>query len=97
MRLEKYKANRRGIKRQLGSEIVRADLERRALRVAEVAQAEYDANPPHSGKVEVVVDSQRGSTAHVRARAAVIAKHPAVIAIEGDRRPLGSAIDAARG
>ncbi|HEY1395021.1 hypothetical protein [Roseateles sp.] len=95
MRLEKYTPNRRGIKQQLGSEGVRAELVRRAHAIADVARAEYEANPPHTGTVEVFVDSQAGGR-RIRARAAVIAKHPAVLAIEGDRRTLGAAMDAGR-
>lgn len=97
MKLERYKPNRRGIKGVLGSDEVRAELVRRAEAVAEVARAEYEANPPHSGTVEVFVDSQGGGGGRVRARAAVIAKHPAVLPIEADRRTLGAAFDAARG
>lgn len=95
MRLDKYKANRRGIRGVLGSEGVRAELVRRAEAVAAVADAGYKANPPHSGVVNVYVDSQPGTASHPRARAAVIAQHPAVLPIEADRRTLGSAMDAA--
>lgn len=95
MRLEKYKPNRRGMKAALGSEPVRVELVRRAHAIAEVARAEYEANPPHTGSVDVVVDSQSGGR-RIRSRAAVIAKHPAVLAIEGDRRTLGAAMDAGR-
>jgi hypothetical protein len=95
MKLDRYKPNRRGIKEILGSEGVRADLTRRAVQVAEVAQAAYDARPPHQGTVEVIVDSQGDAERTVRARAAVIALHPAAQHIEADRRPLGAAIDAA--
>lgn len=95
MRLEKYKANRRGMRDVLGSEPVRVELVRRAEAIAEVARAEYEANPPHTGSVDVVVDSQAGGR-RIRARAAVIAKHPAVLAIEADRRTLGAAMDAGK-
>lgn len=93
MRLEKYKPNRRGMKDTLGSEPVRLELVRRAEAIAEVARGEYEADPPHSGTVDVVVDSQPGGR-RIRARAAVIAKHPAVLHIEADRRTLGAAMDA---
>ena len=96
MRLDRYKPNRRGIRGILGSQTVRADLVRRAEAVAEVARAEYQANPPHTGQVDVIVDSQAGTGGRVRSRAAVIAKHPAVLHIEADRRTLGAAMDAAR-
>lgn len=95
MRLEKYKPNRRGMKDTLGSEPVRLELVARAEAIAEVARAEYKANPPHTGTVDVTVDSQSGGR-RIRARAAVIAKHPAVLHIEGDRRTLGAAMDAGR-
>ncbi len=95
MRLERYKPNRRGMKDALGSEAVRLELVRRAEAIADTARAEYEADPPHSGQVVVEVDSQPGGR-RVRARAAVIAKHPAVIPIEGDRRTLGAAMDAGR-
>lgn len=97
MKLERYKPNRKGMRGVLGSEQVRADLHARAEAVAAVAQAEYEAQPPHSGQVNVYVDSQPGTSGHPRARAAVIAQHPAVLAIEADRRTLGSAMDAAGG
>lgn len=96
MKVERYKANRRGMRAILGSEGVRADLVLRAEAVAAVADAGYKANPPHQGEVNVYVDSQAGTRAHPRARAAVIAQHPAVLPIEADRRTLGAAIDAAR-
>jgi hypothetical protein len=95
VRLDKYKPNRRGIREVLSSAGVRADLVARALRIAEAAQASYEARPPHQGHVEVVVDSQGDAERTVRARAAVIALHPAAQHIEADRRPLGAAVDAA--
>lgn len=95
MRLERYKPNRKGMRAVLGSEGVRLDLVRRAEAVAEVARAGYEADPPHSGTVNVYVDSQGGGGKRVRARAAVVAQHPAVLPIEADRRTLGSAMDAA--
>lgn len=96
MGLVRYRPNRRGIRALLGADWVRADLERRAEAVAEVARADYQANPPHTGQVVVEVDSAAGETgARLRARAAVIARHPAALHIEADRRPLGKAIDAA--
>lgn len=92
MGLVRYRPNRRGIRDLIGSEGVRADLERRAEAVAEVARSDYEARPPHTGQVEVFVDSSAGAP---RARAAVIARHPAAQHIEADRRPLGAALDAA--
>jgi hypothetical protein len=95
MKLERYVPNRRGIRDLLQSAGVLADLTRRAEAVAEVARAEYEARPPHQGEVDVVVDSEATGHSGDRARAAVIAKHPAAQFIERDRRPLGSALDAA--
>lgn len=92
MKLDRYESKRRGLKDVLGSEGVRADLVVRAERVAVVAQADYEADPPHEGHVEVIVDSHSGAP---RSKAVVIARHPAAIAIEADRRPLGKALDAA--
>lgn len=98
MALDRYRPNRKGIRQMLGAEWARANLHRRADAVAAVAEANYRANPPHSGQVQVIVDSSAGETgARLRSRAAVIAKHPAALAIEADRRPLGSALDAAGG
>lgn len=103
-RLVRYKPSRKGIKALLGSDDVAADLHRRAENVAEVARASYAASPPHEGEVRVIVDSQtagkrtkgrRSRNRKTRARAAVIANHAAAQFIEADRRPLGSAIDAA--
>lgn len=95
MALERYEPNRAGIRDLLGSEAVQRDLAGRARRVAAAAEAQYRAQPPHSGEVEVKVDSQSQPERRVRARAAVIAKHPAAQHIEADRRPLGRALDAA--
>jgi hypothetical protein len=96
VRLDKYESNRRGLKDLLGSEGVRRDLVVRAHRVAAVAQADYDADPPHEGRVDVAVESAAGDAGNLRSRAVVIAKHPAALAIEADRRVLGSALDAGR-
>ena len=93
-RLIRYTASRAGMRHLIKSEGVDSMLERRAGNVAAVAQAGYDANPPHSGRVNVDV-VQEGSDSD-RARVAVIARHPAALAIEADRRVLGGAIDAAR-
>lgn len=93
----RYKPNRRGMLNILGGEPMRADLHARATNMAVVAQAEYDARPPHQGEVNVIVDSQAGTPAHPRARAAVIAQHPAVLHIERKRRTLGAAMDALGG
>ena len=93
-RLESYRPNRRGMADLARSKPVDAMLERRAGNVAAVAQADYDSQPPHTGRVEVeVVQIDSDSD---RARVAVIARHPAALAIETDRRPLGGALDAAR-
>lgn len=90
----RYKANQRGMRAILGGEPMRADMHARATAMAFVAQAQYDAHPPHQGEVTVIVDSQAGTPDHPRARAAVIAQHPAVLHIERKRRVLGSSMDA---
>lgn len=97
MALVRYKPNRRGIRDLLGSTGVALDLLRRAEAVAVAAQAAYDADPPHTGRVEVEVDAHVGKPGRraYRARAAVIAQHPAALHIEDDRRVLGGAVDAA--
>lgn len=93
-RLERYRPNRRGMQDLANSEAIDAMLGGRAARVATAAQGAYDAAPPHTGRVDVeVVQADSDSD---RARVAVIARHPAALAIEGDRRVLGSALDAAR-
>jgi hypothetical protein len=97
MPLVRYRPNRRGLRAMLGAEWVRADLHRRAEAVAAVADAAYRAQPPHSGAVDVEVVSETGDGSRLRSRAAVIARHPAALHIEADRRVLGSAIDAAAG
>lgn len=94
MKLERYKPNRRGVKDLLKKPEVLGHLIGRAERVADVVRADYQERPPHSGQIEVVVAA---SMRDERARAAVIAKHPAALPIEADRRPLGSALDAAGG
>ena len=97
MGMVRYRSNRRGIRDLLGGEWVRADLARRADRVAAAARRSYKAKPPHSGTVEVLVSSSAGETgARIRSRAAVIAMHPAALHIEADRRVLGRALDAAK-
>lgn len=95
MRIERYVPNRRGIRDLLQSIGVQADLSRRAEAVAEAARVQYEARPPHQGEVDVVVDSEATGHSGDRSRVAVIAKHPAAQYIERDRRPLGSALDAA--
>jgi hypothetical protein len=91
--LIRYDANLRGMRALARSRSIDADLERRARAVAQVAQGGYDANPPHTGRVDVEVVNDSDSD---RARVAVLARHPAALAIEADRRVLGSAIGAAR-
>lgn len=96
MALLRYKANQRGMRRLLGSEGVRGDLVRRAEQVAAVADAAYKAHPPHQGEFSVYVDSQAGTPDHPRARAAVVAQHPAAIPYEKHHHVLAAAMDAAR-
>lgn len=92
----RYRANRQGLREMLGADWVGADLARRADRVAAAVRRDYKARPPHSGQVTVLVSSESAEIGgRLRARAAVIAQHPAVMHIEADRRPLASALDAA--
>jgi hypothetical protein len=97
-KLVDYRENRRGLVKLRASREVDEMLERRADRVAAVAQAGYTAalaGSPITPVVEVLqVDSD---TNEPRARVAVIARHPAAIRIEARHRILGGAIDAARG
>lgn len=94
MKLERYDSNRKGLRKLLGSEGARVVLVRHAAPIAVVAQALYEADPPHEGHVEVTVESEGGHPGSPRARARVVARHPAAIAIEADRRPLGASLDA---
>ncbi len=55
----RYKPTRRGMLNILGSEQMRAHLHGRAERMAVVAQAEYDARPPHQGEVNVIEVQKR--------------------------------------
>lgn len=92
-RLVRYRPNRPGIRDLARSQGVEDNLAGRAGSVAQVAQAAYDARPPHTGRVDVEVLTDSDSD---RARVAVIARHPAALRIEADRRTLGGALDAAR-
>lgn len=94
MALHRYRGNRRGVRALLSSSGVLRDLQARAGRVAAAAEADYTARPPHSGAVDVRVDAGLEPQSR-RARSAVIANHPGALGIEADRRPLGSALDAA--
>lgn len=95
-RLIRYSLNRRGMNALANSREIDAMLEGRARAVATVAQAGFDAHPPHSGRIEVEVLNDSASDSD-RSRVAVIARHPAALGIEADSRILGSAIGAARG
>lgn len=94
MALIKYRSNRQGVKDLLSLPGVMVDLRRRGEKVAAAASADYTARPPHQGEVDVEVDASI-EPASRRGRAAVIAHHPGALGIEADRRPLGSALDAA--
>jgi hypothetical protein len=94
--LIRYTPNFRGIKRLRSSRDVDRELERRAHEVANAAQSTYDGDPPESGRVEVEVVQSASDTSEPRARVAVIARHPAALAIEAERRVLGGSLDAAR-
>jgi len=97
-KLVDYKPNRRGLKALRNSPEVDEMLERRADRVAVVAQAGFTAALADSSIAPVVEVLQVDSdTNEPRARVAVIARHPAALRIEADHRILGGALDAARG
>jgi hypothetical protein len=105
MPLVRFRPRRKGIKALLSTPEVAAELAERAERAAVAARADYTGDPPNEGEVDVRVEVQtkgkRGKgrksvNRKVRARAAVVAVHPAVLAIEGDRRVLGAALDAAK-
>jgi hypothetical protein len=92
-RLIRYQPKRAGIRGVARSREVDAHLADRAQAVADLAQALYDSDPPHSGRVDVEVVNDSDSD---RARVAVIARHPAALPIEAERRVLGGSLDAAR-
>ena len=105
MALVRFRPRRKGIKALLSTPEVADELGERAARAAAAALADYTADPPNEGEVEVRVEVQtkgkrkkgrKSGNRKVRARAAVIAVHPAVLAIEADRRVLGAALDAAK-
>lgn len=95
--LVRYTPNRRGMSDLRSSRGVDDHLADRASRIADAAQAQYDFDPPASGRVEVeVLNDSASDTGEPRARVAVIARHPAALAIEAKRRVLGGSLDAAR-
>lgn len=96
-RLIRYQPSFRGMKALRCSRGIDEMLERRAHNVAVMAQAAYDADLPNTGRVEVeVLNDSASDTSEPRSRVAVIARHPAALRIEAERRPLGGAISAAR-
>lgn len=95
MPLVKYRGKRAGVVAILKSERVHLNLRARAERMAVVAQVYYNVGQyAHSGQVTVRADSE---VRRNRARAVVIAEHPAAIAIEHDHHVLAQALDAAKG
>lgn len=86
----RFDPDRQGIAELLKLPGVQADLHARADRVRQVADAA--GQQTSDGPLPIVVDSQTGRK---RARAAVIANHPAGIAIELKHRLLGRSLDAA--
>jgi hypothetical protein len=91
-----------GIREALKSEEVASDIERRANAVAEVARARYDAISvgereagQGGGEHHIPVTVHMGSGA-TRARARIVADHPAALHVEAKHRVLGHSIDAAR-
>lgn len=95
-RLVRYVGSFRGVKELRASREIDEELERRAERIAQVAQAQYDGDPPEEGRVEVEVLQRDSDTSGPRARVAVLARHPAALAIEVRRRVLGGSLDAGR-
>lgn len=95
MGLVRYRPRREGIRDLLAMPGVLADLVARAEQVAERARTDYATRPPHQGQVEVTVRGETLPDRRVRVRATVTADHPGALPIETDRRPLGSALDAA--
>lgn len=91
-----YKGSFRGVKKLRGSRQVDEALERTARAIAAAAQSQYDSDPPNEGRVQVEVLQIDSDTTGPRARVAVIARHPAALAIEAERRVLGGSLDAGR-
>jgi hypothetical protein len=93
MKLERYVPNRRGMGQILKSDEVRVILGAEAAVIAGKARMSYTVLRAHGvieeGVVEVYVDTSTGPT---RARAAIIAEHPAVPAIEDKYHVLAGAV-----
>lgn len=92
-RLERYTPSIRGIKKLRASREVDQDLERRADRIAAVAENLYDAIGEN---VAVDVLQAQSDTSEPRARVAVIARSPKALRLEADHRVLGGSLDAGR-
>lgn len=92
-RLVRYVPKPRGLRRLRASREVDQDLERRAQRIAAVAEGGYSAVGEN---VTVDVVQADSDTAEPRARVAVIARSPKALRIEAEQRVLGGSLDAAR-
>lgn len=79
-----------GIGRLAKSDELRAELERRAGRVAAAAKAA--APEMTTGQIEVTAETRTGRD---RVRGVVTARHPGVVYAEAKHRFLGRALDAA--
>ncbi|MFB7900036.1 hypothetical protein ACFC1B_27340 [Streptomyces xiamenensis] len=79
-----------GIGRLAKGNELRADLERRAGRVAAAAKA--SAPEMTTGQIEVTAETRTGRD---RVRGVVTARHPGVVYAEAKHRFLGSSLDAA--
>lgn len=94
--------NGEGIRELLVSDGVSSEIQGRAERVSEAANTRYGAiavgqrdagAPPESVEITTSVHMGTGKT---RARARVVADHPASRAVEAKHRVLGQSMDAAR-
>jgi hypothetical protein len=94
--------NSPGIREMLKSDDVANDIERRAQAVAAAARARYDSISvgereagQGGGEHHIPVSVHMGSGT-TRARARIVADHPAALHVEAKHRVLGHSIDAAR-
>lgn len=90
----RFKHSSRGYQNVMKSAGMRADLQRRADQVKQVAGPQFDVADDDlwGTPVEVIADTYVGKS---RAGGTVVAVHPAALKIESERRILGGAIDAA--
>lgn len=89
VRLIRYVPQHRAIKALAEDESLEPALKEAGNRIADSARSQYEAHPPRKGTVDVEVLSDSDSD---RQRVAVIAKHPAALALEAEHRVLGTAV-----